>query len=211
MAYIKNKSNYVLKKQHQLTNDGVIFERDITTIGGISSFGNNEVPIYNSGNFIITVNESTPPTVERNNSDWLQNNGSDEWTLNNLDQYIENEVNTNNQLKNVYDMRDFAYYGSCSELIRVSINNILSSFPGELYVPYSPNNDKEGITYSYIKNGKSETLSKVIFYDNKEFDCKYMLENPFSINIHGTYTDENSLGYFANKGYENYAIYYLLL
>ena len=196
MAYIKNKSNYVLKKQHQLTNDGVIFERDITTIGGISSFGNNEVPIYSSGNFIITVNESTPPTVERNNSDWLKNNGSDEWTLSDLGQYIENEVNTNNQLKNVYDMRDFAYYGSCSELIRVSINNILSSFPGELYVPYSPNNNEEGITYSYVENGESKTLS----YSN----LKYILENPFGINIHGTYTNENSLGYFANKGYENY-------
>lgn len=209
MAYIKNKSNYVLKKQHQLTNDGVIFERDITTIGGISSFGNHEVPIYNSGNFIITVNESTPPIVERNDSDWLKNNDSDEWTLSNLGQYIENEVNINNQLKNVYDMRDFAYYGSCSELIRVSINNILSSFPGELYVPYSPNNDKEGITYSYIENGKLTTLYKKfsINVNNNVYEtfiCKYIIENPFDINIHGTYTDENSLGYFANRGYENY-------
>lgn len=58
MGYIKSHSNYVLKSRHQLTNDGTILERDITTIGGLNQFSKGQVPIYKSSNFIITVNDS---------------------------------------------------------------------------------------------------------------------------------------------------------
>ena len=36
--YIKSHSNYVLKKKHQEVNNGDIYERDITTIGGLNQF-----------------------------------------------------------------------------------------------------------------------------------------------------------------------------
>ena len=36
--YIKSHSNFVLKKKHQDINSGVIYERDITTIGGLNQF-----------------------------------------------------------------------------------------------------------------------------------------------------------------------------
>lgn len=38
MAFIKSHSNYVLKKNHQTISDGTIWERDITTIGGVNQF-----------------------------------------------------------------------------------------------------------------------------------------------------------------------------
>ena len=188
MAYIKNKSNYVLNKQHQLTNDGVVFERDMTTIGGVGGFGYGEVPIYNSGNFVITINESKPIASENNTSDWVKNNDSNEWTLNDLVPYVEENLNSTKQLKDVYDMRDFAYYGSCTELIRVSINNILSTFPGELYVPYDLLDKSNGVEYIYTQDGKEEQLmEKVVFQYNStyvRFDLKYVIENPFNIDIH---------------------------
>ena len=56
MAYIKSFSNYVLKRKQQDINSGTIYERDITTIGGLNQFAKGQVPIYKSGNFIITVN-----------------------------------------------------------------------------------------------------------------------------------------------------------
>ena len=56
MPFIKSHSNYVLKKRHQDVYDGTIFERDITTIGGIGTFPMGQVPVYRSSNFIITVN-----------------------------------------------------------------------------------------------------------------------------------------------------------
>ena len=54
--YVKSYSNYVLKTKHQETNDGIIYERDITTIGGRDHFSAGQVPLYRSGNFIITIN-----------------------------------------------------------------------------------------------------------------------------------------------------------
>ena len=67
MGYIKSHSNYVIKKRHQDTNDGTIFERDITTIGGINRFSKGQLPIYNSGNFIITARETNKTSNDYSN------------------------------------------------------------------------------------------------------------------------------------------------
>ena len=58
MQYIKSHSNYVYRTRHKITSEGTIFERDITTIGGRNQFAPGQVPIYKSGNFIITINNT---------------------------------------------------------------------------------------------------------------------------------------------------------
>ena len=65
MAYIKSHSNYVLKKKHQTINNGIIYERDITTIGGLNQFSPNQVPIYKSSNFIITINNDNSSSIQQ--------------------------------------------------------------------------------------------------------------------------------------------------
>ena len=60
MDYIKSNSNYVIKKEHKhVGRSSTIYERDITTIGGVDQFSPGQVPVYKSGNFIITVNNET--------------------------------------------------------------------------------------------------------------------------------------------------------
>ena len=138
--YIKSYSNYVLKTKHQSTNDGTIFERDITTIGGRDQFARGQVPIYKSGNFVITTNNDISNYKKLSDRDWQRNDEGEIWTLNNLKNYEKDEKSSDDRKivikKDYYDIRDYAYYGSCSELMRVSVNNILKKFPGELYVPY---------------------------------------------------------------------------
>ena len=138
--YIKSYSNYVLKTKHQSTNDGTIFERDITTIGGRDQFARGQVPIYKSGNFVITTNNDISNYKKLSDRDWQRNDEGEIWTLNNLKHYEKDEKTSYDRKivikKDYYDLRDYAYYGSCSEMMRVSINNILKKFPGELYVPY---------------------------------------------------------------------------
>ena len=140
MAYIKSHSNYVLKKRHQSTNDGTIYERDITTIGGRDNFAPGQVPLYRSGNFVITVNNDNDVVKSVQNSSWAKNTSGDVWTLDTLENYdIDDKSSEDTSIelkKNYYDLRDFAYFGSCAELIRASISDILAKFPGELYVPY---------------------------------------------------------------------------
>ena len=139
MPYIKSHSNYVLKRKHQSTNDGVIYERDITTIGGRNQFAQGQTPIYRSGNFVITINTDSTEYKKPTITDWERNDSGDTWTLETLQNYQDDSVSSDDASitvkKDYRDLRDFAYYGSCAELIRGSLNGILSSFPGELYVP----------------------------------------------------------------------------
>ena len=193
--YIKSYSNYVIKKQHQLTNNGTIYERDITTIGGLNQFAKGQKPIYQSGNFIITVREDYSGSKQYTNNRWVKNNESEVWTLSNLSAITESTDDTLNIVlkQDYYKLRDFAYYGSCSELIRGSLNDIVSRFPGELYV-------SSFTDISYTKEDKTEGSIK----------GGHLLDNPFNINIHTEKVNHNesydSLKYFCNNGYKNYEI-----
>ena len=70
--YIKSHSNFVLSQKHQDIKDGTVLDRDITTIGGISDFPSSQVPIYRSGNFLISVRGGSKPTNEYNSENWSE-------------------------------------------------------------------------------------------------------------------------------------------
>ena len=141
MAYIKSHSNYVLKKKHQLIDGGVVYERDMTTIGGLNQFAPGQTPIYQSGNFIITVNNNSVGIKDYGQDEWLTNaDGTIEWTYGSVSASTEIDNTLDIKLKHdYYRLQDFAYFGSCSELIRSSITDIITKFPGELYGPIFEN------------------------------------------------------------------------
>lgn len=137
MAFIKSHSNYVLKKKHQDVSDGTIWERDITTIGGVNQFSPGQIPIYKSNNFIITVRNDGKVSNQYNQSKWKENESGETWTLETLSG-MTSEFEDQNDVKIIlkqdyYDFCDFAYYGSLAEMFRASINDVLKRFPGELY------------------------------------------------------------------------------
>ena len=239
--YIKSYSNYVLKKKHQTTNDGVIYERDITTIGGRDQFAKGQIPIYKSGNFVITTNNDNTAYKKTSSIAWEKNDtGEDVWTLDILENYEKDEKSSFDKKivikKDYYDLRDFAYYGSCSELIRASINNILKTYPGELYIPINKVwESSDGITF-YTEEaasayGKTYT-EKIAALDVKYTDTReypnvqknfvlpddvdngknanlFVISNPFGIDVHSKEKpiDADVLKYFAELGYKNYVGY----
>lgn len=204
MAYIKNRSNFVKQTKHQLINSGSIWERDITTIGGLNSFNENQTPIYQSSNFILTVNNENNVSKYFQKQNWEENNTSEVWTLNNIN--IEtNDGDTDDTLKIVlkpdyYNLKSFAYYGSCVELIRASVSNIAKNFPGELYF-------ESGTTVYYETKEKGEITSKVLGGDNL-----FLVDNPFNLDIHTetinvTEQESTPLKYIAaNKNWEKYEL-----
>lgn len=201
MGYIKSHSNYVIKKRHQDTNDGTIFERDITTIGGINRFSKGQLPIYNSGNFIITARETNKTSKDYSNDNWFKNGGEDiVWTYQDAEQQSQQKEDSLSIVlkRDYYSLRDFAYFGSCSELIRASITDIINRFPGELYAIEL---DNKGVNVF-----KSSASADTDYY--KYEDCEFLVDNPFDLNSHTQYINkddiENSLRYFCNKGYEEY-------
>lgn len=201
MGYIKSHSNYVIKKRHQDINDGTIFERDITTIGGINRFSKGQLPIYNSGNFIITARETNKTSKDYSNDNWFKNGGEDiVWTYQDAAQQSQQKEDSLSIVlkRDYYSLRDFAYFGSCSELIRASITDIINRFPGELYAIEL---DNKGVNVF-----KSSASADTDYY--KYEDCEFLVDNPFDLNLHTQYINkddiENSLRYFCNKGYEEY-------
>jgi hypothetical protein len=214
MPLIKSHSNYVLKNKHQLINDGTIFERDITTIGAVNQFAPGQIPIYRSGNFIITVRDDRGGMNQYNTQKWEKGADGDSWTIATVDKMVsqdETQDDTKIVLKNdYYDFREFAYYGSLTELFRSSVNDILARFPGELYCvsgsEATSTSDEIGSVYytsSYTVDNEAVTTSVRLGGSGY-----YEISNPYGINIHSATApqDAEPLKYFANSGYTNYEI-----
>ena len=206
MALIKSHSNFVLRKKHQDVADGTIYERDITTLGGLNQFSPGQTPIYKSGNFIITVRNDGRVSNQYNTSKWEENDSGTTWTLQNISG-LTSEFEDDNDLKIVlkqdyYDFMDFAYYGSLTELFRASIGDILSRFPGELY---SASGNAIYYTKSYVEDGERITVSERL----GSGVTMYEVSNPFGIDIYSMKSpkDADPLKYFADNGYENYEVF----
>ena len=124
--YSKVNSNYVLKKKHLDTSKGTIYERDWVTLGETRILEPGKRPIYFDGHFLFTDN-SRITTRKRHRfgtevASWTYDEVSDASPK-------SNEVAVNLRSD---DMRDFAYYGSCRELVRASALNILNNFPANI-------------------------------------------------------------------------------
>ena len=149
MAYIKSYSNYVLKSKHQVTNDGTIYERDYTTIGGLGNYTKNQTPIYQTGNFIMTVNNEKVNAKILSNEKWEENANGEIWTYSNVENISSNTEFKDNKIvlkEDFHSLLDFAYFGSCTELVRTSITDALNKFPGELFATdITYDNDTEKI------------------------------------------------------------------
>ena len=192
-GYIKSYSNYVKTSRHQLVKDGKIFERDWVTIGGTNKYTAGQNPKFAEQNFIITVRNGLFGGRKHNFGKWIQNceNTSDKWTLEDLESCGIKSDDTN-ELKLTCDsenMLDYAYFGSCRELIRASIEHIIRFFPAELYFG---NNRQE-----YLNNG------------NYEYINGWIIDNPFLLDlfskeIHPSEV-ENPLRYFC-ESYDKYDV-----
>lgn len=124
--YTKFNSNYLMRNEHQQSDSGRIMERDWVTTNGMNvlRFGSGRRIWYNSGNFVFTT--SNIPTYHKKHKLSTE-----------IKEFVWDDVanadGTVNEVKpsfNTNDLRDYAYYGSCVELIRSTIEDIISDFPG---------------------------------------------------------------------------------
>ena len=207
MAYIKSHSNYVLKTKHQLTKDGTVWERDMTTIGGLNQYAKGQVPIYKSGNFIITVRGGDSSPRMYNTTNWDANKDGEVWTLNSLSSTtVSNSEDEEEKIvlkQDYYDLRDFAYYGSLTDLFQGSVTDALQRFPGELCTTSSSTYTLSTSTVLDPSNITDLTETEV-----GDSTYKYVISNPFSINLHSEHrpNDAKTLSYFADDGWKNYDI-----
>lgn len=163
-------------------------ERDWVTTNGLNvlRFGAGRRIWYNSGNFVFTT--SNIPTYHKKHKLSIE---TDVW---NWDDCKDADGTVNDIKPNLYcnDIRRFAYYGSCTELIRATIEEIISDFPGRLI------SSSETIEPYYNKE-KKETVEI----------SGYVLRNEFNIDLHhksvalGKYDNEMR---FVCNSWEKYCI-----
>lgn len=193
--YSKLYSNYVLKKRHQVVEGGTIFERDWGTLGERHVIESGKKRVYGDSNFLFTDNNRPGNRYRNSSGEW-----SEAITQDTLDQKIDQTVNDTSILDTSNDIRDYAYYGSAVELVRVSIENIVKWFPGRFW-------SGETHIMSFNEEGQPIWINNIItdghhnyaiqYTDLETDDCViYQLANPFTIDFH---TTNANLGKYDNS------------
>lgn len=191
--YIKSTSVYTKRSRSQNIKNGAIFERDWSTLEGQKiRFGKGKTPLWGQGNFLYTT--SSISTSSRKSK---SNDSFEEFTYEDVKD-VKDVVNTVKVNDSSNDIRSFAYYGSCVDLVESSITHIISYFPGCIYgsgrmleYPINSENfviydeeDKKYYKYSIEKekdeNDNDEGFKNIVSRDGKEL---YYLNNPFNIDI----------------------------
>lgn len=184
MKVITSHSNYVLRRKAQATSLGSIYERDWMTVSEMDGFAPGLLPVYQSGNFKISVNGEVNTRKRYSYSNWVKNGEDDFWTLGNTDA-IEIKVDKTVLKPNYTSLLDFAYYGSAQELIHASFNDIVKKFPAEVYL----GNDK----FSYPRDGEFITLKYYgdDFTLNESGTTLFEIDNPFQIDFGTVYIEKS--------------------
>ena len=171
--YSRFHSNYILKKKHQTISTGTIWERDWVTIGAKHQIERGKRPFFGDSGFLYTIN-NIPTTKKRHDfGKWVGN-----WFYPDVEnaQEVVNSVEVN-YLSN--DIRDFVYYGSCVELIRSSMLNIIENFPPILT---NYNNEVPFVFYREEDGNKYRVLSPGL-----------KMYNPFEVDLIHSDIDEQSV------------------
>lgn len=161
--YSKNNSTYTLRKRSQDINNGLITERDWSTVtGGYFRYSKGKRVIYPNSNFIFTTNNVQLPS-KRNRP----TGEAVELTYDNVkdSKNIVNDVSLNTESN---DIRSFAYYGSCVELVESSISNIIATFPACIYT-----------TNDVLQYPVGDDFVDV----SEDGKILHKLSNPFAINL----------------------------
>ena len=119
-------STYIRSSKHRNVSNGTIWERDWTTLGERHKMEPGKVPYFGYSNFMFTDNGIANPPTKRKNGKWIAHLTYDD---------VKDSTSTVNVVKlNIVskDLTDYAYYGSATELIRTSVENIIRHFPGRI-------------------------------------------------------------------------------
>ncbi len=154
--YKINRSNYTIRKKHQLTSQGAIFERDFMATTNLGPWDSGSIP-YGEGNFKFRYRN--PENVRRKPraGSWLISECAvkypEFWSGECISKTGVTEEKQIQFKPNYNSLLDFAYYGSCQELVKSTVRKIVEDFPGEVNsYPNVANKFKVGNTNYYLVN-----------------------------------------------------------
>lgn len=173
--YSKYYSNYILRKKHQVTHKGTIFERDWVTIGGQHQIEKGKKPYYSDTNFLFTDNSYPSYKKKHNYGKWVAH-----WDYDDV-KTASGDVNTVKVNTSSNDIRDFAYYGSAVELVKSSVTDIINWFPARVTI------SSDGIYIPTSSGGY------------RQLNGYYLLNNPFEVDFIHTLSDNEKQNHNVDR------------
>lgn len=171
-GYRITHSNYVLRKKHQSVSGGTIYERDFMTTTNLGQWDSGSIP-YGENNFRFVYRTSTTNRKRPDNIEWK------EWSEDEVGNYEKTSEDEPRLKPNYSSLLDFAYFGSCTELVKSTITKILSDYPPVLTIS-NTSYDINGTTY-------------------------YIVENPFDMDLTTEHVSESDRKWqFMSNSWENY-------
>ena len=201
--YTRISSSYILRKKHKTLTGSQILERDWTTVGGLDRFTPGKKPYYRGGNFVFTSNSVPSSQKKHVYGKWIG-----EWTYDDV-KNITSSVNEVKVNQSSNDLRDFAYFGSCVEMVRASIENIIKYFPAQITVSDNLISVPPSTEYNYISDNSILTTTS----DEDSFvyiEDYYVIDNPFEIDLHHTgiqYEDNVNMLRYMDYSMMDYVVF----
>jgi hypothetical protein len=180
------KSNYSLRTKHKSLNEKnkSILVRDYMVTTNNGGWDSGTIP-YGESNFKMVHRDDVKPGRKHSYGKWVLCGESETWDMSSIKSGLKDyeslvSNDTKMVMKPLYkSLLDFAYFGSCVELIKASITDIVQKYPGELYVT--------DIQYTYY-NVESEEIEAI---KGESGETLYYVDNPFGIDIFTTISNEN--------------------
>lgn len=135
------RSNYTIKAVHKrLDGDKTIYERDYSVLNDVGTWKPGEINAVGSPTFKMVHNDESRNVRKHGYGKWVtptceNKSGTTAWDMECISTLDTN--NSENEIKikpNYTSLLNFAYFGSCVDLIRTSFNNLINNFPAELYI-----------------------------------------------------------------------------
>lgn len=169
--YIKTKANYTLAKKHMSTYSGDIFEQDHLTISSpYDGVYDDAVIMFSDSNFKFRIRGKDNAKKKHFTGNWVStDNGGQYWTEVDCNNVITPE--TTIKLKpNYTSIKDFAYFGSASQLVKATITDIVMHYPGGIYyLGDSYPIELNGVTYYLVANDFDiDVMSMGCVFDEEE-------------------------------------------
>jgi len=167
--------------------------------------GDETTSIFTLGNFSIRVNNA-----DRLGTSFTKKPFTDFYDLtqlnvkDNIDSLIKNNVNVKLNV-DYTNINNFAYFGSANEFIRVSLENIISTWPASLYVSVLNRTTSGYTAENYVYDSLTNTSTFSI--PTESIDNKYELIYNTTGNITDTFSTENKLRNLV-VNYKSYVVYY---
>lgn len=205
-----NKIKVVGYAQRVFYNDGIEYRNFSPDLVGNQLASNGGTPLFTMGNFAITTNMD--PKL---NKDFITNKFSNFVTLADLDLTVEQAQTLLDDNANVIlnlDKTKLSYYalfGSLTEFVRVSLENIITTWPASLYMtPVSQTASGQIINGFTYQNYSFNSITEISTF---KVDTNF-INNKFQINYltNGTILDTfNASNDMRNMtvNYQSYVIY----